>query len=106
VGINLAIQDAVAAANVLCKGDFSIPSLRAVQRRRELPTRLTQGLQVLVQNNILQRVLADNRPMQVPFAVRMLARYPALRRIPARVVGMGFRPEHVRSPAASAAITP
>ena len=109
VGINLAIQDAVAAANRL-HGEFraagpSLEALAGVQRRRELPTRVTQRFQVLVQTNILQRVLEDDpgtgEPMRAPFAARMLGRYPLLRRIPARMIGMGVRPEHVASPAAS-----
>ena len=102
VGINLAIQDAVAAANLLWRGDFSIPTLRAVQRRRDFPTRVTQRFQVLVQDRILSRVLADaDGSIAVPLAVRLLARFPALRRIPARMVGVGVRPEHVESPAGS-----
>jgi 2-polyprenyl-6-methoxyphenol hydroxylase-like FAD-dependent oxidoreductase len=100
IGINLAIQDAVAAANVLRDGDFSLRSLEAVQARRELPTRLTQGFQVLVQSLILKRVLAEGEaggaPLRPPLALRMLTSLELFRRIPARVVGMGFRPEHVR----------
>ncbi|HEV7478464.1 MAG TPA: FAD-dependent oxidoreductase [Burkholderiales bacterium] len=99
VGINLAIQDAVAAANILYKGDFGSAALRAVQRRREFPTRLTQAFQVAVQNNILMRVLEDEAPVEAPLAVRLLARWPILRRIPARMVGLGARPEHIASPA-------
>jgi 2-polyprenyl-6-methoxyphenol hydroxylase-like FAD-dependent oxidoreductase len=103
VGINLAIQDAVAAANVLWRGDFSQQSLRAVQRRREFPTRVTQCFQVIVQDRILSRVLAgDGAPLEVPPAVRLLVRFAALRRIPARLVGVGVRPEHVASPAVAA----
>jgi 2-polyprenyl-6-methoxyphenol hydroxylase-like FAD-dependent oxidoreductase len=103
VGINLAIQDAVAAANVLWRGDFSQKSLRAVQRRREFPTRVTQRFQVLVQDRILSRVLADaGAPLEAPPALRLLARFAALRRIPARLVGVGVRPEHVASPAVTA----
>jgi 2-polyprenyl-6-methoxyphenol hydroxylase-like FAD-dependent oxidoreductase len=111
VGINLAIQDAVAAANRL-HGEFraggpSLEALADVQRRREFPTRVTQRFQVLVQSNILQRVLEDDpagtgRPMRPPFAARMLGRYPLLRRIPARMIGMGVRPEHIASPAIAA----
>jgi 2-polyprenyl-6-methoxyphenol hydroxylase-like FAD-dependent oxidoreductase len=98
VGINLAIQDAVAAANVLWKGDFSLGRLQAVQRRREFPTRATQRFQVLVQDRILSRVLADSdAPLPVPFAVRLLSSSAFLRRIPARLVGIGVRPEHVES---------
>jgi 2-polyprenyl-6-methoxyphenol hydroxylase-like FAD-dependent oxidoreductase len=112
VGINLAIQDAVAAANRLHR-EFraagpSLEALAGVQRRRELPTRVTQRFQVLVQSNILQRVLeadpAAAGPMRAPFAARMLGRYALLRRIPARMIGMGVRPEHVESPAASAPV--
>ena len=102
VGINLAIQDAVAAANILYKGDFGSAALHAVQRRREFPTRLTQAFQVAVQNNILMRVLEDEAPVEAPLAVRLLARWPILRRIPARMVGLGARPEHIASPAVAA----
>jgi 2-polyprenyl-6-methoxyphenol hydroxylase-like FAD-dependent oxidoreductase len=98
VGINLAIQDAVAAANVLWRGDFASANLAAVQKRRQFPTRMTQRFQVLVQDRILSRVLAKSgEPLPVPFAVRLLSRFAFLRRIPARVVGIGLRPEHVRS---------
>ena len=104
VGINLAIQDAVAAANILHRGDFGEAALRAVQRRREFPTRLTQAFQVAVQNNILKRVLEDTDGISPPLAVRMLARSRWLRSIPARMVGLGARPEHIRSPAASPSV--
>jgi 2-polyprenyl-6-methoxyphenol hydroxylase-like FAD-dependent oxidoreductase len=103
VGINLAIQDAVAAANLLWRGDFTLKSLQAVQRRREFPTRVTQRFQVLVQDRILSRVLAQAAgPLRPPLAVRLLARFAALRRIPARMVGVGVRPEHVASPSVAA----
>jgi 2-polyprenyl-6-methoxyphenol hydroxylase-like FAD-dependent oxidoreductase len=106
VGINLAIQDAVAAANILCAGAFGIESLQAVQARREFPTRVTQAFQVAVQNFILQRVLAGageaGRALRPPFAARMLGRFALLRRIPARMIGLGVRPEHIRSPAMTA----
>jgi 2-polyprenyl-6-methoxyphenol hydroxylase-like FAD-dependent oxidoreductase len=99
VGINLAIQDAVAAANVLFKplreGRYSIDQLRQVQRRREFPTRVTQWLQVAVQRRIIARVLGQTGPVKPPLAVRLLAKFPFLRRIPARIVGLGIRPEHV-----------
>jgi 2-polyprenyl-6-methoxyphenol hydroxylase-like FAD-dependent oxidoreductase len=104
VGINLAVQDAVAAANVLWRGDFSLKTLKTIQQRREFPTRLTQAFQVAVQNNILQRVLQDTDGIAPPLAVRMLARFAWLRRIPARMVGLGARPEHIHSPRASAAV--
>src|SRR5258708_10059052 len=107
VVISLAIQDAVAAANLLWgplrASSLSLGSLQAVQKRREFPTRVTQRFQVLVQNRILTRVLSDAAgPLQAPFAVRMLERYPILRQIPARLVGVGVRPEHVRSPSIAA----
>ena len=103
VGINLAIQDAVAAANIIHRADFGIDRLRAVQARRALPARLTQAFQVVVQNLILRRVLAEEEecgvPLRPPLAVRMLGRFAFLRRIPARMIGLGVRPEHIRSPA-------
>jgi 2-polyprenyl-6-methoxyphenol hydroxylase-like FAD-dependent oxidoreductase len=106
VGINLAIQDAVAAANILSAGDFGIERLRAVQARREFPTRVTQAFQVVVQNLILQRLLARTGTaagvLKPPLAARALGRFALLRRIPARMIGIGVRPEHIRSPAVSA----
>jgi 2-polyprenyl-6-methoxyphenol hydroxylase-like FAD-dependent oxidoreductase len=103
VGINLAIQDAVAAANVLFKGDFSEDSLKKIQNRREFPTRVTQRFQLLVQDNILSRALKNaDEPLTPPLAARLLSRAPWLRRLPARMVGIGVRPEHVESPAVAA----
>ncbi len=103
VGINLAIQDAVAAANILSprlrQGVASDDDLRAVQRRREFPTRATQRAQVLIQNRVIGRVLQKSGPLRVPLAVRLLDRCSYLRRLPARLVGMGVRPEHVSTPA-------
>jgi 2-polyprenyl-6-methoxyphenol hydroxylase-like FAD-dependent oxidoreductase len=99
VGINLAIQDAVAAGNVLFKPlrerQVTTDHLRRIQRRRELPTRVTQWLQVAIQRRIIARVLGETRPVKPPVVVRLLAAVPFLRRIPARVVGLGIRPEHV-----------
>jgi len=104
VGINLAIQDAVAAANILIprllRGSVSQRDLEAVQRRREFPTRATQRLQVVLQNRVIGRVLASTAKMSPPFAVRLLGWMPLLRRLPARLIGLGFRPEHVSAPAA------
>jgi 2-polyprenyl-6-methoxyphenol hydroxylase-like FAD-dependent oxidoreductase len=100
VGINLAIQDAVAAANVLAgplrTRSVGIDHLRQVQRRRQWPTRVTQWLQVAVQNRVIAPVLGGARPLRPPLVVRLLGLVPPLRRIPARLVGMGIRPEHVR----------
>jgi 2-polyprenyl-6-methoxyphenol hydroxylase-like FAD-dependent oxidoreductase len=100
VGINLAIQDAVAAANILVprmrNGPAALDDLRAVQRRREFPTRVTQRLQVLIQNRVISSVLHGTTTPKPPFAVRMAGRFPVLRRLPARAIGMGVRPEHIR----------
>jgi 2-polyprenyl-6-methoxyphenol hydroxylase-like FAD-dependent oxidoreductase len=101
VGINLAIQDAVAAANrlahVLKNGVPSEEDLAAVQRRREFPTRVTQRLQLAVQNGVIGRVLETRAVSRPPLALRLLGRWPFLRRLPARLVGIGVRPEHVTS---------
>jgi 2-polyprenyl-6-methoxyphenol hydroxylase-like FAD-dependent oxidoreductase len=106
VGINLAIQDAVAASNILGpkfqQGTVDDDTLRHIQRRRMFPTRATQWLQVTAQNNIIQRVLESTKPISVPWPVQLLNWSSWLRRIPARVVGMGFRPEHVRTAEAPA----
>ena len=101
VGINLAIQDAVAAANILAerlsRNTVGLADLERVQLRREFPTRMTQGLQVFMQNNVIDRVLG-NPDFRAPRLLKLFNRWPFLRRIPARLVGVGFRPEHVRSP--------
>jgi 2-polyprenyl-6-methoxyphenol hydroxylase-like FAD-dependent oxidoreductase len=102
VGINLAIQDAVATANILGEklqlGTVDEEALRAVQRRRTFPTRATQRLQLFVQNNVIKSVLSSNKPLSPPWAAKLLGRWPLLQRIPARLLGLGFRPEHVRTP--------
>jgi 2-polyprenyl-6-methoxyphenol hydroxylase-like FAD-dependent oxidoreductase len=95
VGINIAIQDAVASANVLAKGDFSGDALKRVQKRREWPVRITQRLQILAQDRIIARVLRSKRPLRPPLFFRLLSRYAVLRRIPGRLIGMGVRPEHI-----------
>ena len=99
VGINLAIQDAVAAANILAeplrKGPVPVELLAKVQRRRELPTRLMQTVQIFIQTRVIKTVLALQVQPRAPLIARLLDRFPILRRIPARLVGMGFRPEHV-----------
>ena len=69
--------------------------LRCVQQRRMLPTRLTQRMQLLIQNRVIRRVLSSTETLTPPLAVKLLARFPFLRRIPARLIGMGVRPEHV-----------
>ncbi len=100
VGINLAIQDAVAAANILVpalrNGRASQSDLAAIQRRRDFPTRMTQRIQVLIQNRVISSVLRGTATPKPPLLLRLLQRFPALRRFPARAVGMGVRPEHLR----------
>jgi 2-polyprenyl-6-methoxyphenol hydroxylase-like FAD-dependent oxidoreductase len=109
IGINLAIQDAVATANILAAAladpaaDAAAltPLLARVERRRLFPTRMTQAAQVAIQNRLLAPVLAAagrRRPLAVPWPVKLLNRWPALRVVPAYAVGIGVRPEHVKSP--------
>ncbi len=101
VGINLAIQDAVAASNILAgplrEKRLTTDDLRRVQSRRELPTRMTQGLQVLIQDRVIGRVLGSSGRIRTPWPLRLLERFPFFRRLPARIIGIGFRPEHVRT---------
>jgi 2-polyprenyl-6-methoxyphenol hydroxylase-like FAD-dependent oxidoreductase len=102
IGINLAIQDAVAAANILAssllRGNVTTSFLRQVQQRRMFPTRATQRLQVMAQDRIVIPVLKSTTKISgLPVPLRMLRRWPWLRCIPARVIGMGFRPEHVKT---------
>lgn len=102
VGINLAIQDAVAAANLLAQplrdGHVTEADLAKVQARRDWPTEMTQRVQLTVQTRVIKRVLGSTVPLTPPYAVRLLARLPVLRRIPARMIGLGVRPEHVQTP--------
>jgi 2-polyprenyl-6-methoxyphenol hydroxylase-like FAD-dependent oxidoreductase len=99
IGINLAIQDAVATANILAeplaRNRLSDDDLARVQRRREFPTRATQALQVAIQSRLIERVLADDQPMKVGRALRFVDRTPWLQRVMARLIGVGIRPEHV-----------
>jgi 2-polyprenyl-6-methoxyphenol hydroxylase-like FAD-dependent oxidoreductase len=99
VGINLAIQDSVATANLLAaklrSGTVTVADLRAVQRRRERPAQLTQRAQVFLHEHFLERIFESTEPMDPPWPARLLALLPPLRRLPARMVGLGFRPEHV-----------
>ena len=102
VGINLAIQDAVAAANLLAEAlrerRLSSTDLAAVQRRREWPARVTQQAQIAVQNELLAPLLAGTAaPSTLPLPLRLLQRLPLLRRLPARLVGIGVRPERVHT---------
>jgi 2-polyprenyl-6-methoxyphenol hydroxylase-like FAD-dependent oxidoreductase len=102
VGVNLAVQDAVAAANILWKpladGTLREEDLDRVQKRRMFPTRVIQGLQVFIQNHVVGRALSEGKTLQAPLLLRLTSRFAPLRRLPARFVGMGVRPEHVHTP--------
>jgi 2-polyprenyl-6-methoxyphenol hydroxylase-like FAD-dependent oxidoreductase len=101
VGVNLAIQDAVAAANLLGAklrdNSLSDEDVRAVQRRREFPTRVTQAIQLAIQDRVVRSVLSAQKPFEAPLALRLLNAVPLLRRLPARLIGLGVRPEHIAS---------
>jgi 2-polyprenyl-6-methoxyphenol hydroxylase-like FAD-dependent oxidoreductase len=102
VGINLAVQDAVAASNLLAEalrqGRLTLRSLEAVEERRQFPTRATQWLQVQIQNRLLSRLLASRTMPEPPLPLRLLGSCGYLQRLPARLVGIGIRPEHVETP--------
>jgi 2-polyprenyl-6-methoxyphenol hydroxylase-like FAD-dependent oxidoreductase len=104
VGINLAVQDAVATANLLWRplknGTLTEDDLARVQKRREFPTRVTQSLQVQAQKRVIQPVLRSTQPLAPPWFLNLFNRLPLLQRIPARIVGVGVRPEHVHTPEA------
>ncbi len=100
VGINLAVQDAVAAANLLFSplrsGAPSLAQLQTIQKRREWPTKMTQSVQVLLQNNVLARALSNPaHHTDAPLLLKILRHLTVLRRLPARIFGMGFRSEYV-----------
>jgi 2-polyprenyl-6-methoxyphenol hydroxylase-like FAD-dependent oxidoreductase len=103
VGINLAIQDAVAAANLLWQPLSQHAAiddrLGEVQKRREYPTRMTQRLQVFAHKRFIGPAIRNKSQIRrLPLPFKLLQQFPALRRIPARIVGLGFRPEHVHTP--------
>jgi 2-polyprenyl-6-methoxyphenol hydroxylase-like FAD-dependent oxidoreductase len=103
IGINLAIQDAVAAANILASPILSGEDLSAllpkVQARRSIPTRIIQAGQGLAQNNFISPLIRPDATLDKPPAILgLLNRFPLLRRIPGRIIGLGVRREHVRSP--------
>ncbi|MHC2462788.1 FAD-dependent oxidoreductase [Bradyrhizobium embrapense] len=104
VGVNLAVQDAVATANILAvrlaQGCPTEHELDAVRRRREFPVRVTQRMQVIAQNNIISAALKGG-DQPVPFALRLITAMPWLQGLTARLVAVGVRPEHVHSPAAN-----
>jgi 2-polyprenyl-6-methoxyphenol hydroxylase-like FAD-dependent oxidoreductase len=99
VGVNLAIQDAVATANEVAEplldATLDDEHLARVQRRRQWPVALTQRLQLLVQNRVIADVLKEQSEVRPPLAFRLFDRVPLLRRIPARLIGLGVRPEHI-----------
>jgi 2-polyprenyl-6-methoxyphenol hydroxylase-like FAD-dependent oxidoreductase len=102
VGINLAVQDAVAAANRLAAPlrarTVSDEDLRAIEARRTLPARLTQRIQLAMQNRIISPALAGTQRPKPPILFRLFDMFPVLRRIPARLLGLGIRPEHIHTP--------
>ncbi len=104
VGINLAIQDAVATANLLAeklqRGPVHVDDLRTVQARREWPTRLIQAMQIFIHRRVVTGRSPGKKNNGLPFVLRLLKWFPILRQLPARFIGLGPRPEHVHSPAA------
>jgi 2-polyprenyl-6-methoxyphenol hydroxylase-like FAD-dependent oxidoreductase len=105
VGINVAVQEAVAAANNLAgpmaEGRDLDPLLPRVEKRRRLAVRAIQGFQRAAQKRIIEPLLANpEAPVRPPLPIRLLGRFPLLRRIPAAFIGFGIRPEHIRSPEA------
>jgi 2-polyprenyl-6-methoxyphenol hydroxylase-like FAD-dependent oxidoreductase len=105
----------IAGSNAAAAGNQAAPApevpdstvteddLAAVQRRRTFPTRMTQRMQVFIQNRVMGRVLASQKQLSVPWVIKLLTHFPVLRRIPAYVVGLGFRPERVRTDDATVA---
>ena len=104
VGINLAIQDAIATANLLAekllRGPVRVDDLRTVQARREWPTRLIQAMQIFIHRRVVTGRSPGKKNNGLPFVLRLLKWFPILRQLPARFIGLGPRPEHVRSPTA------
>jgi 2-polyprenyl-6-methoxyphenol hydroxylase-like FAD-dependent oxidoreductase len=102
VGVNLAIQDGVAAANQLAgplkAGRAGDDDLRAIQARRAFPARFTQKIQLIMQNQIVRRVLSGTERPKPPVLLKLLGRVPLLQRIPGRLLAVGIRPEHVHTP--------
>ena len=102
VGINLAVQDAVAAARLLARPlldhDLDLAALQRVQRRREWPVRVVQRMQITMQDRLIAPILASDKPVRMPWFLRLVGRFALLRRIPAWFIGVGVRPEHVNRP--------
>ncbi|TAJ29842.1 MAG: FAD-dependent oxidoreductase, partial [Reyranella sp.] len=105
VGVNIAVQDAVAASNILAgplrEKRLADSDLAAVQAHRMWPVRATQAMQIFLQNRLIAPTLSGTRPLRPPLLLRLFDRFPLLRRIPARVMGMGVQPEHVKTRPAS-----
>lgn len=99
VGVNIAVQDAVAASNILAaplrEGRLADEHLQTLQAYRMRPVRMTQAAQVFLQNRLVAPALAGTGPITVPWPIRLLNRFPLLRRLPARAMGLGVQPEHV-----------
>jgi 2-polyprenyl-6-methoxyphenol hydroxylase-like FAD-dependent oxidoreductase len=108
VGINMAVQDAVASANQLAgplkAGTVTNDDLAAIQHRRTLPVRFTQAVQLTIQNRLVSRALEGAQRPKPPLLLKLIAWFPVLGRIPARLLAVGIRPEHVRTPEAASAI--
>jgi 2-polyprenyl-6-methoxyphenol hydroxylase-like FAD-dependent oxidoreductase len=107
VGVNVAVQDAVAAANILAAplrdGRLTTAHLAQVQKRRSFPMKIIQKMQLTVQSRLIDPLLSSDKPVTAPWTVKLFNWFPVLRRIPARIVGIGVRPEHVRTPAVATA---
>jgi len=101
VGVNLAVQDAVAAANILAvplrQRDLTTAHLDKVQQRRTFPMKVIQKMQTTIQERLIDKILDSKEPITAPWGMRLFNTVPFLRRIPARVVGIGVRPEHVHT---------
>jgi len=101
VGVNLAVQDAVAAANILAEplreARLTTDHLDRVQQRRTFPMKVIQKMQTTVQERVIDKILDSEKPMTAPWAVRLFNIFPFLQRIPARIVGIGVRPEHIHT---------
>jgi 2-polyprenyl-6-methoxyphenol hydroxylase-like FAD-dependent oxidoreductase len=101
VGVNLAVQDAIATANILAvplrEGRLTTDHLAQVQQRRTFPMKIIQKMQITVQKRVIDKILDSEKPMTAPWIVRLFNTFPFLQRIPARIVGIGVRPEHIRT---------
>jgi 2-polyprenyl-6-methoxyphenol hydroxylase-like FAD-dependent oxidoreductase len=101
VGVNLAVQDAIAASNILAAAlrehRLTTDDLDKVQRRRSFPMKVIQKMQTTVQERVIDKILNSQEPTTAPWIMRLFNAIPFLQRIPARVVGIGVRPEHVHT---------